>query len=118
MSGFLTTHILDTARGCPAQGIKIDLYRINDDGTETHLNQLITNDDGRTDSQILGKDDFKQGNYKLIFHVKDYHISNGLVTEDNLFLTQVPLVFTMSEDAHYHVPLLLSPFSYSTYRGS
>ncbi len=117
MSGFLTTHILDTALGCPAQGIKIELYQI-ENNNETLLNSIITNDDGRTDSPILGKEDFKQGNYKLIFHVKEYHLRKKLVTENNIFLNQVPIIFTMSEDAHYHVPLLLSPFSYTTYRGS
>ena len=122
MNGFLTTHILDTARGTPAQGVKIDLYRIDDDeaddGSLTHLNSLVTNDDGRTDSPILGKDKFALGKYQLIFHVKDYHLANDLVREDNIFLDSVPLIFTISEDSHYHVPLLLSPFSYSTYRGS
>jgi 5-hydroxyisourate hydrolase len=117
MSGYLTTHVLDTARGCPAEGLKIDLYRIEGDG-RTHLRSLTTNDDGRTDEQILPASEFALGTYELVFHAGAYLDAIGTPPESPRFLDFVPLRFGMSEQAHYHVPLLLSPFGYSTYRGS
>lgn len=117
MTGFLTTHVLDTARGCPAQGLKIDLYRIDGD-TRTHVTSLTTNDDGRTDSQILPAADFTTGTYELVFHAGAYLDAIGTPAEDPRFLDIIPIRFGMSEQSHYHVPLLLSPFGYSTYRGS
>lgn len=117
MSGYLTTHVLDTARGCPAEGLKIELFRINGE-TRTHLKTLSTNDDGRTDEQILPAAEFETGVYELVFHAGDYLTSIGTPPEDPRFLDIVPLRFGMSEHSHYHVPLLLSPFGYSTYRGS
>lgn len=117
MTGFLTTHVLDTARGCPARGLKIDLYRI--DGAErTHLKTLSTNDDGRTDEQILPAGEFATGEYELVFHAGEYLDRSGTPPEDPRFLDVIPIRFGMSEQSHYHVPLLLSPFGYSTYRGS
>ncbi|WP_272005577.1 hydroxyisourate hydrolase [Roseovarius sp. ZX-A-9] len=117
MSGYLTTHVLDTARGCPAEGLSIELYRI--DGTErTHLKTLVTNDDGRTDAQILPSAEFRTGSYELVFHAGDYLDRTGVAPENPRFLDVIPLRFGMSEEVHYHVPLLLSPFGYSTYRGS
>ncbi len=117
MPGFLTTHVLDTAQGTPAQGMTIDLFRIT--GTQrTHLRSLVTNDDGRTDSQILPEDEFETGTYELVFHAGDYLRAQGTAADDPLFLDVVPLRFGMAEHTHYHVPLLLSPFGYSTYRGS
>ncbi|MDG1866314.1 MAG: hydroxyisourate hydrolase [Yoonia sp.] len=117
MTGFLTTHVLDTARGCPAEGLKIDLYRHDDDG-RTHLKTLATNDDGRTDEQILPAGEFAIGTYELVFHAGAYLDAIGTRAEDPRFLDIVPIRFGMSEASHYHVPLLLSPFGYSTYRGS
>jgi len=118
MTGYLTTHVLDTARGCPAEGLKIDLYRIEGD-SRTLLRSLATNDDGRTDEQILPQAEFATGIYELVFHAGDYLRASGQAAAEPLFLDQVPLRFGMSDaDAHYHVPLLLSPFGYSTYRGS
>ncbi|WP_424985283.1 hydroxyisourate hydrolase [Microbulbifer sp. S227A] len=117
MTGYLTTHVLDTARGCPARGIRIELFRI--DGAErTHLRTLTTNDDGRTDEQILPASDFALGEYELVFHAGEYLDATGTPPESPRFLDVIPLRFGMSEPAHYHVPLLLSPFGYSTYRGS
>ena len=110
MAGYLTTHVLDTGAGRPAAGLKIDLYRIEGD-TRTHLKSVITNADGRTDAQILPEAEFAIGTYELVFHAGDY-----LGKRD--FLDVIPLRFTLSETSHYHVPLLLSPYSYSTYRGS
>ena len=117
MSGYLTTHVLDTARGCPAQGLRIDLYRI-DGETRVHLKSLTTNDDGRTDEQILPADRFETGTYELVFHAGAYLDAIGTPPETPRFLDVIPLRFGMSEASHYHVPLLLSPFGYSTYRGS
>lgn len=117
MSGFLTTHVLDTGRGIPAKGLKIDLYRV-DGNTRNHLKTLLTNDDGRTDEQILPNNEFELGCYELIFHAGDYLKAQGSVTDENIFIDSVPIRFNMSEISHYHVPLLLSPFGYSTYRGS
>ena len=117
MSGYLTTHVLDTARGCPAQGLRIDLYRL-DGETRVHLRSLTTNDDGRTDEQILPEDRFETGVYELGFHAGAYLAAIGAPPETPRFLDVIPLRFGMSEASHYHVPLLLSPFGYSTYRGS
>ena len=118
MAGFLTTHVLDTARGCPAEGLKIDLYRI-EGGERVHLRSLTTNDDGRTNEQILPAGEFATGTYELVFHAGGYLRATGQAGADPLFLDEVPLRFGMSEaDSHYHVPLLLSPYGYSTYRGS
>jgi len=117
MSGYLTTHVLDTARGCPAAGLKIELFAIASD-SRTHLKTLVTNADGRTDEQILPADKFATGTYELVFHAGAYLDAIGTPPEEPRFLDVIPLRFGMSEAAHYHVPLLLSPFGYSTYRGS
>ncbi|MVO15996.1 hydroxyisourate hydrolase [Parasedimentitalea huanghaiensis] len=118
MTGYLTTHVLDTARGCPAEGLKITLYRIKGE-TRSKLAETVTNDDGRTNSPILPQDDFTTGTYELVFEAGDYLRASGQSKDDPLFLDQVPIRFGMSDpDAHYHVPLLLSAFGYSTYRGS
>ena len=110
MAGYLTTHVLDTAKGVPAAGLRIELYRIEGE-TRAHLKTMTTNTDGRTDAQILPEAEFATGTYELVFHAGDY-----LGARD--FLDVIPLRFTMSEASHYHVPLLLSPYGYSTYRGS
>lgn len=117
MTGYLTTHVLDTARGCPAEGMKIELFRI--DGNERSLlKTLATNNDGRTDEQILPAAEFATGEYELVFHAGAYLDASGTPPEDPRFLDVIPIRFGMSEQSHYHVPLLLSPFGYSTYRGS
>ena len=117
MPGFLTTHVLDTARGRPADGIKIALYRVSGN-SHRKIAETVTNADGRTDTPILPEKDFKTGTYELIFHAGDYLRATGQAAEEPLFLDQVPIRFGMSEDSHYHVPLLLSPHGMSTYRGS
>ncbi|WP_310618904.1 hydroxyisourate hydrolase [Flexibacterium corallicola] len=117
MAGYLTTHVLDTARGVPAQGIKIELYKLDGD-VRSHIRTLVTNDDGRTDEQILPASEFETGTYELEFHVGAYLDANGTPAEDPRFLNIIPIRFGMSEASHYHVPLLVSPFGYSTYRGS
>ena len=117
MAGYLTTHVLDTARGCPAEGLRIDLFRL-DGEARTHLKTLTTNDDGRTDEQILPAGEFTIGEYELVFHSGAYLDATGTPPESPRFLNVIPIRFGMSEASHYHVPLLLSPFGYSTYRGS
>ncbi|MFV1601047.1 MULTISPECIES: hydroxyisourate hydrolase [unclassified Phaeobacter] len=116
--GYLTTHVLDTARGCPAAGLPIRLYRL-DAGGRTEISQMLTNADGRTDSPILPKKDFVTGLYELVFEAGEYLRTNGQASGEMLFLDEIPIRFGITdESAHYHVPLLLSPFGYSTYRGS
>ena len=117
MTGYLTTHVLDTARGCPAAGLTIELYRLEGE-TRVHLKTLVTNADGRTDAQILPAAEFETGTYELIFQAGAYLDTVGTTPEDPRFLDVIPIRFGMSEAAHYHVPLLLSPFGYTTYRGS
>lgn len=118
MTGYLTTHVLDTARGCPAAGLKIALYRVSGDARDK-LAEMATNADGRTDGPILPQDRFEPGSYELVFFAGDYLRASGQAGAEPLFLDRVPIRFGMSEpDAHYHVPLLLSPYGYSTYRGS
>lgn len=118
MSGYLTTHVLDTARGCPAAGIKIALYRVSGN-SHRKIAESVTNEDGRTDAPILPEKKFKVGTYELIFFAGDYLRRTGQAEGDILFLDEVPIRFGMSdESAHYHVPLLLSPYGMSTYRGS
>lgn len=118
MSGYLTTHILDTARGMPAAGVRIDLYRIDGDARDL-VAQTETNDDGRTNSPILPMEDFKTGLYELVFHCGDYLEAQDLASGAIKFLDDIPIRFGMDDpEAHYHVPLLLSPYGYSTYRGS
>ncbi len=113
MDGYLTTHVLDTARGCPAQGMRIDLYRLEGAARE-RIASTTTNGDGRTDAPILPAEAFRTGTYELVFHAGAYLEA----AETPAFLDVIPIRFGMSEAAHYHVPLLLSPYSYSTYRGS
>lgn len=117
MTGYLTTHVLDTARGLPAAEMTIELYRLS--GTaRTLLTTMQTNADGRTDTPILPKDSFATGTYELVFHAGAYLDRIGTPPEDPRFLDVIPIRFGMSQADHYHVPLLLSPFGYSTYRGS
>ncbi|KIN63186.1 5-hydroxyisourate hydrolase [Sulfitobacter noctilucicola] len=116
--GYLTTHVLDTARGCPAAGLPITLYRLEGDD-RILLAQMTTNADGRTDSPILPKDRFATGTYELLFDCTAYLDANAAPANAPRFLDQIPIRFGINDaDAHYHVPLLLSPFGYSTYRGS
>ncbi len=115
--GYLTTHVLDTSLGQPAQGMKIELFRL--EGTAKLLREMRTNSDGRTDGPILPKGEFTTGNYRLVFHAGCYLDTCGVKPEEPRFLDVIPIQFGISDPgAHYHVPLLISPFGYSTYRGS
>ena len=117
-TGRLTTHVLDTASGKPAAGLSIDLYRL--DGQDRSLVKSVsTNDDGRCDAPLLAGADMSKGHYELVFHAGDYLRQSGVKLPDPAFLDIIPIRFGLSDaDAHYHVPLLISPYGYSTYRGS
>lgn len=115
--GRLTTHVLDTASGKPAAGLSISLFRIEEE-VRTHLRTVWTNADGRCDEPLLQGDDFVTGDYELVFQAGDYLRAQGTKLPKPAFLDIVPIRFGMAEDVHYHVPLLLSPYGYSTYRGS
>jgi 5-hydroxyisourate hydrolase len=117
MPGYLTTHVLDTARGTPAEGMEVVLFRLRD-GERTELARLTTNADGRTDRQILPESDFATGTYELEFHAGAWMDASGVPAESPRFLDIIPIRFGMSQQDHYHVPLLISPFGFSTYRGS
>ncbi|WP_424932866.1 hydroxyisourate hydrolase [Amaricoccus macauensis] len=117
MTGYLTTHVLDAARGCPAEGMKIELFRIDGDARSL-LKAMRTNDDGRTDEPILPASEFRTGIYELVFHAGAYLDAVGVQAGEPRFLDAIPIRFGLSDQSHYHVPLLLSPYSYSTYRGS
>ena len=116
MSGFLTTHVLDTARGCPAVGMRIDLFKI-DGETRALVRSLTTNADGRTDSQILPAAEFTTGTFARVFFAGDHFDAIGMELAEPKFFDPILLCIGMSDARHYHVPLLLSPFSFSTYCG-
>ncbi|MGB8714114.1 MAG: hydroxyisourate hydrolase [Onishia taeanensis] len=115
--GYLTTHVLDTARGCPGQGIRLELFRL-DGESRTRLTEAVTNADGRCDAPLLEGDAFTAGEYELLFHAGDY-LHTPEEPASGVFLERIPLRFRVADaDEHYHVPLLLSPYGYTTYRGS
>jgi 5-hydroxyisourate hydrolase len=117
MPAKLSTHVLDTAHGCPASRMKIELWRL--DGARVLLKAVVTNADGRTDSPLLADDEFKAGQYELVFFVGDYFAARGVSVTTVRFLDTVPIRFGISDaSVSYHVPLLCSPWAYSTYRGS
>ena len=116
--GKLTTHVLDTARGCPAAGMKIELYD-SEREDKAPLLSVVTNDDGRCDAPLLADGQLRQGRYELRFFVSDYLNAHNVKLENGQFLDVVPIHFVVADDsAHYHVPLLVSPYGFSTYRGS
>lgn len=115
--GKLTTHILDTARGKPASGIRIELWQLAD--LPLLMTTRVTNSDGRVDQPLLGDAAFVAGAYEILFFVGDYLRRHNSELPNPLFLDVIPIRFGIAEtDQHYHVPLLLSAFGYSTYRGS
>jgi len=116
--GKLTTHVLDTALGQPGAGIRIELFRIEGD-TRHALKQVLTNADGRCNEPLLEGENFTKGEYELVFHAGDYFAAAGIALPAPRFVDRAVLRFGVADNAaHYHVPLLVSPWSYSTYRGS
>lgn len=118
--GKLTTHVLDTAHGCPAANLKIELWAIDSQTTQrTLIKTMSTNLDGRTDSPMLNESEIKVGIYELVFSIGDYFATKSVNVVKPAFLDRVPIRFGIADaSTHYHVPLLASPWSYSTYRGS
>ena len=114
--GKLTTHVLDTASGIPAAGVDIRLYALG--GSRELKAAAVTNDDGRSEQPLLADEVFVTGDYELEFDVGDYFRRRGAELDDPAFLNTVVIRFAVREGEHYHVPLLVSPWSYSTYRGS
>ncbi|MGQ7262128.1 hydroxyisourate hydrolase [Vreelandella sp. V005] len=116
--GKLTTHVLDTAQGCPGEGMKIEVYRLGG-GLRQLLKIVKTNDDGRCDAPILEEGELVTGEYELLFYAGAYLKRQGIEGQEPSFLNIIPLRFGVNDTTqHYHVPLLLSPYAYSTYRGS
>lgn len=119
--GSLTTHVLDTARGIPGADIRIELFRIGPDSeTDRQLTRMArTNADGRCDEPLLAGDDFRTGVWELVFHIGAYFAQSGLGLPQPPFLDEVTVRFGIAAgDDHYHIPLLVSPWGYTTYRGS
>ena len=116
--GYVTTHVLDTTRGQPAAGLEIDVYRLN--GMERRkLLRVTTNGQGRTEAPVISGPEMVEAEYELLFHAGDYLARVHGPVDGVRFLNVVPVRFGVSDRGqHYHVPLLLSPFGYSTYRGS
>ncbi len=118
MAGKLSTHVLDTAHGRPAAGMRLELYRVGAPGGAGPLVEAVTDADGRTPAPLLVGEDLRAGTYRLSFYVGDYFASIGH-PDARRFLDVVPVVFAIDDPtAGYHVPLLVSPWAYSTYRGS
>ncbi len=116
--GKLSTHVLDTANGCPAAGMEVSLQRVDATGATT-LQRFLTNDDGRSEAPLLEGDALQRGRYRLVFAVARYFGARGVQLADPPFIDEVQLDFGIGDaDGNYHVPLLVSPWSYSTYRGS
>lgn len=118
--GRLSTHVLDVVAGGPARGVAVELRRLAPDGAAERVGRAVTNADGRTDAPLLAGGDLRAGTYELVFHVGDYFRARGAPgLAEPPFLDRVPIQFGVADpDGHYHVPLLVSPWSYSTYRGS
>ena len=115
----LTTHILDVSRGEPARGVRLELYRFDADGGRLLVTEAETNADGRTERPLIDAAQARAGRFELVFHVGDYFRRRGEKAGEPPFLDLVPIRFAIAEPAaHYHVPLLVTPWSYSTYRGS
>ena len=116
LMGRLTTHILDTANGVPAAGVAVRLFAL---GEERELRAYsVTNDDGRTEQPPVQDESLTTGTYELEFDIGEYFRSNGIESSDPAFLDTVVIRVSLRDDENYHVPLLASPWSYSTYRGS
>jgi 5-hydroxyisourate hydrolase len=118
MPAKLSTHVLDIAKGCPARDLQIELWFLAGEGRKL-LKTVRTNADGRTNQPLLAAEEMRAGRYELVFYVGDYFAGMGSSGSEVLFLDQVPVRFGIADaTASYHVPLLVSPWAYSTYRGS
>jgi 5-hydroxyisourate hydrolase len=117
MAGRLSTHVLDTSRGRPAAGMRFALFYVEGGGRE-RVAEGATTADGRAPAPLLEDSSFRPGRYELVYSVADYFRALGVQLPDPPFLGEVTLAFGLAEDGHYHVPLLVSPFGYTTYRGS
>jgi 5-hydroxyisourate hydrolase len=118
MAAKLSTHVLDTAHGCPAQGMKIELWLLEGED-RTLVTTAKTNAEGRTETPLLAADEMKAGRYEILFFVGDYFTAKGMPQPKTRFLDCVPVRFGIADaGASYHVPLLCTPWAYSTYRGS
>jgi len=118
MPAKLSTHVLDTAHGCPAAGMKVELWSL-DGETHTLVTTAKTNADGRTEAPLLSDDEMKTGQYEIIFFIGDYFAAKTPTPPKIRFLDHVPVRFAIANaGASYHIPLLCSPWAYSTYRGS
>jgi 5-hydroxyisourate hydrolase len=119
MVGYLTTHVLDIAQGIPASRVTIQVWRQNTEGGGILLKTTRTGENGRTEEPLLTGEEFIAGTYNLVFEVGAYFAAQHIPTTDPPFLNDVPIRFSVADSgAHYHVPLLVSPWAYSTYRGS
>lgn len=120
MAGKLSTHVLDTAHGCPAADVAIELWRVDlESGEKTKLKTTRTNQDGRTDTPILVEDELQVGSYELVFEISEYFAQRLKDLPNPPFLSRISIQFGVADPAaHYHVPLQVSPWAYSTYRGS
>ncbi len=119
MHGRLSTHVLDTHAGRPAQGVAVELVELNALADERVIARAVTNADGRTDQPLIHGRPLPTGRYELTFNVGAYFAGRGVATSDPPFLDSIPICFAVAEpEGHYHVPLLVTPWSYSTYRGS
>lgn len=115
----LSTHVLDVVRGGPAQGVAMELFSIGADGSRSSIAKAVTNADGRTDAPLISPAAARIGTFELVFHIGEYFRRSGAATAEPAFLDAIPIRFSVADPAaHYHVPLLASPWSYSTYRGS
>ena len=115
----VTTHVLDVTSGWPAEGVRVELYELADGSERKFVADVTTNADGRTDKPLVSADEARAGQFELVFHAGDYFRRRHAELADPPFLDIIPIRFGVADpQAHYHVPLLVSPWSYSTYRGS
>ena len=115
----LTTHVLDTVRGRPAAGVRLELFELGAGAERTRVAETRTNADGRTDAPLIAVDKARAGRFELLFHIGDYFRGAGAEVAEPPFLDLVPIRFSIADPSlHYHVPLVATPWSYATYRGS
>jgi len=115
----VTTHVLDVTSGWPAEGVRVELYELTDGSRRRLVADVVTNANGRTDKPLLSSETARSGRFELVFHAGDYFRRRQAEMADPPFLDLIPIRFGLADpQSHYHVPLIVSPWSYSTYRGS